>query len=191
MSDFLSVVFDRANERIKINAAEEKIAKLRDELTCIIQARRITPVDMKYVDVTAVYRADDVITFVTSENTYLCIGIDVVWDDGSRPELDLPFLSIAKALEYGILTAYQVQPLLEAEREESTRRARDFSDSRDQQQAAKKADWLKEFLETPEGIGAAISICGVEATKKYLNEMPCPICGSVERCRCDVPSEVV
>jgi hypothetical protein len=142
------------------------------------------------VEVRAVYRAYETITFVTSENTYLCIGIDdELCDDGGRPELAFPFLSIDSALEYGILTAYQVQPLLEAGREESVRQAKVLSESRNQKDQAKKAGWLKEFLETPEGIGAAISICGVEATKKYLNEMPCPSCGSIERCRCYVPPE--
>jgi hypothetical protein len=172
MSDFLSTILDRANEQIKVNAAEEKIEKLKAGLFKLIQARRIAPVDMKYVDVTAVYRAHSTLTFVTSENTYLCIGIDEeLCDDGGCPEFAFPFLSIDKALEYGILAAYQVEPLLKAEREESARRAKDLSDSRDQQQEVKKADWLKEFLNTPEGIGAAISICGVEATKKYLEGM--------------------
>jgi hypothetical protein len=189
--DFLKETLDRANEQIKINAAEEKIEKLKAELFKLIQARRIAYADIAYVEITTVYRAHDTITFVTSETTYLCIGIDdELCDDGGRPEFDFPFLSIDKALEYKILTACQVEPLLKAEREESARRSKVYAEARDQKDQAKKAGWLKEFLETPEGIGAAISICGVEATKKYLEGVSCPSCGRTDRCRCYVPPKV-
>ena len=161
-------IINHANETSARVEAADKESSVRHELTKFIKSRGREASHLQGAEIVAVHKSLDRITFITSENAY--VHIEMVNDDPHDTdtfELECGHLSVEDAVEFGIVSADMYAPLKEAEDEE---RQRQKCNTYERVQA-EKAKWLKEYLATAEGIGAAITIFGVEETKKILKGM--------------------